>query len=132
MVDPITANGVTAALRHAAEASRLILKYRNAGRLPWHVRLTYSSRILQVAKFFNSGIEKVVYDTPVRNRIGVRTAGTVYTSPAWSMNVVYARLGPQGILSTSLLNLFLGLFRASAWIFHFLCKRLPQAAEAAS
>ena len=30
MVDPITANGVTAALRHAAEASRLILKYRSA------------------------------------------------------------------------------------------------------
>jgi menaquinone-9 beta-reductase len=132
MVDPITANGVTAALRHAAEASRLILKYRKAGRLPWRVRLAYSNRILQVAKFFNSGIEKVVYDTPVRNRIGVRTAGTVYTSPAWSMNVVYARLGPQGILSTSLLNLFLGFFRASAWIFHFLCKRLPQAAEAAS
>ena len=31
MVDPITANGVTAALRHAAEASRLILKYRKRG-----------------------------------------------------------------------------------------------------
>jgi hypothetical protein len=26
MVDPITSNGVTAALRHAAEASSLILK----------------------------------------------------------------------------------------------------------
>ena len=34
MVDPITANGVTAALRHAAEASRLILKYRKRGKLP--------------------------------------------------------------------------------------------------
>ena len=98
MVDPITANGVTAALRHAAEASRLILKYRKAGKVPWLSKLAYSSRILQVAKFFNSGIEKVVYDTPVRNRIGVRTAGTVYTSPAWSMNVVYARLKPKGIL----------------------------------
>ena len=34
MVDPITANGVTAALRHAAEASGLILKYRKRGTLP--------------------------------------------------------------------------------------------------
>ena len=34
MVDPITANGVTAALRHAKEASGLILKYRKRGALP--------------------------------------------------------------------------------------------------
>src|ERR1700689_4388121 len=34
MVDPITSNGVTAALRHAAEASRMILQYRRRGRLP--------------------------------------------------------------------------------------------------
>ena len=34
MVDPITANGVTAALRHATEASGLILKYRKRGALP--------------------------------------------------------------------------------------------------
>jgi len=47
MVDPMTSNGVTAALRHAAEASRLILKHRKRGRLPWLARVCYSSRILQ-------------------------------------------------------------------------------------
>jgi hypothetical protein len=52
-----------------------------------------------MAKFFNSGIEKIVYEPPVRNRIGVGRSGTVYTSPAWSMNVVYARLRPREILS---------------------------------
>ena len=57
MVDPITANGVTAALRHAAEASRLILRYQKRGSLPIHARATYGSRILQTAKFLNSGIE---------------------------------------------------------------------------
>src|ERR1700687_268983 len=55
MVDPITANGVTAALRHAAEASRLILKYRKRGTLPLWARISYNSRVLQMAKFFNSG-----------------------------------------------------------------------------
>jgi menaquinone-9 beta-reductase len=128
MVDPITANGVTAALRHAAEASRLILKYRKRGTLPLLARISYSTRVMQMAKFFNSGIEKIVYEPPVRSRIGLGLSGTVYTSPAWSMNVVYARLKPEGIFSTFFLRLFLGAFRASAWAFYHLCKRLTPAA----
>jgi len=124
MVDPITSNGVTAALRHAGEASSLILKYRSRGTLPLGARASYSGRILQMAKFFNGGIEKIVYEPPVRNRIGVPRSGTVYTSPAWSMNVVYARMKPQGIVATFLLGLFLGAFRASAWLLYQFCKRL--------
>jgi flavin-dependent dehydrogenase len=131
MVDPITANGVTAALRHAAEVSELILKYRKRGTLPLKSRFSYSSRIMQMAKFFNGGIEKIVYQPAVRNRIGLGSAGTVYTSPAWSMNVVYSRLRPRGILSTLLLNSFLGFFRASCWIFYQYCRRLESSPEMA-
>jgi menaquinone-9 beta-reductase len=123
MVDPITSNGVTAALRHAAEASSLILKFHPGGTLPLRTRICYSSRIVHMAKFFNSGIEKIVYEPPVRNRIGLQKAGTVYTSPAWSMNVVYARLKPGGIVSTLLLNSMLGIFRLSAWVFYHLSRR---------
>jgi len=132
MVDPITANGVTAALRHAAEGSALILKYRKRGVLPLRARICYNRRILQMAKFFNIGIEKILYEPAVRNRIGARASGSVYTTPAWSMNVVYARLKPKGILKTYLLGLVLGLWRASAWIFSECCKRVPRAAESAS
>jgi menaquinone-9 beta-reductase len=127
MVDPITSNGVTAALRHAAEASSLILKYRSRGTLPLGARASYSRRILHMAKFFNGGIEKIVYETPVRNRIGVQRSGTVYTSPAWSMNVVYARTKPRGIVSTFLLGLVLGAFRASARILYQFCKWITPA-----
>jgi menaquinone-9 beta-reductase len=123
MVDPITANGVTAALRHAAEASALILKYRKRGTVPLPARISYNRRILQMAKFFNTGIEKILYEPAVRNRIGARTSGRVYTTPAWSMNVVYARLKPKGILKTYLLGLVLGFWRACAWIFSECCKR---------
>jgi len=123
MLDPITAHGVTAALRHAAEASALILKHRTHGELPLSARWSYSRRILQMAEFFNEGVETIVYQSAVRNRIGVPRAGTVYTSPAWSMNVVYARMKPRGIVSTFLLGLFLGAFRASAWILYQFCKR---------
>jgi flavin-dependent dehydrogenase len=124
MVDPITANGVTAALRHAAEASALIVKYRKRGRLPLSARASYSGRMLQMAKFFNGGIEKIVYESPVRNRIGLGRSGTIYTSPAWSMNLVYARLRPTGIVSTFLFGLSLKFFRAGAWLLHRICKRL--------
>jgi flavin-dependent dehydrogenase len=123
MVDPITANGVTAALRHAAEASSMIVKYRKRGKLPLRKRFSYGRRILQMAKFFNSGIEQIVYEPPVRACIGIGRAGTVYTSPAWSMNVVYARLKPNGIFSTFLIGSVLGFFRASAWVFYQICKR---------
>jgi len=126
MVDPITSNGVTAALRHAAEASALILKFRMKGGLSLRARICYSSRIVQMAKFFNRGIEQIVYEPRVRNRIGLQKAGTVYTSPAWSMNVVYARLKPWGIFSTLLLNSILGLFRLSAWVlFHLSRQKSP-------
>ena len=130
MVDPMTANGVTAALRQASEAASLILKYRQRGRLPLRVRICYSHRVLQLAKFFNGGIEKIIYEPPVRNRIGLITAGTVYTSPAWTMNLVYSRLKPAGVFSTLLFSSLLGVFRASAWVFYQACAPFhPQSAR---
>ena len=118
MVDPITSNGVTAALRHSTEASKLILKYRKKAELTLLARVCYSSRILHMARFFNSGIEKMVYESPVRNVIGLQRAGEAYTTPAWSMNVVYARLKPFGALRTLLLDFILDTFRMGAWLFH--------------
>ncbi len=125
MVDPITSNGVTAALRHAAETAAMIQKFDSRGAFPWHAQALYSSRILSLAKFFNGGIEKIVYEPPVRNRISLARSGKVYTGPAWSMNVVYARLKPRGLLSTAFLGLLLGIFRASAWAYYQLCKMTP-------
>jgi flavin-dependent dehydrogenase len=126
MVDPITANGVTAALRQAAESAGLILKHRKRGKLPLRARICYSSRVMQLAKFFNSGIENVVYQPPVRNRIGLRHSGTIYISPAWTLNLLYARLKPKGVLSTFLLGLILSFFRSSEWVLYRFCKLWSQ------
>jgi hypothetical protein len=122
MVDPITSNGVTAALRHAAEASRLIVKYHKRASVPVRARICYGTRMRQVALFFNSGIENIVYQPAVRNRISIRHAGTTYISPAWTLNLLYARVKPSGILSTFLFVSLLGLFRLSEWIFFRLCR----------
>jgi 2-polyprenyl-6-methoxyphenol hydroxylase-like FAD-dependent oxidoreductase len=121
LVDPMTSNGVTAALRHASEAASLILKFRKRGELPLRARRAYSSRVLQTAKFFNGGIETILYEPRVRNRIGLSTAGTVYTSPAWSMNVVYARLAPSGLFPTFFLGAMLGFFRVGAAVLRWYC-----------
>jgi flavin-dependent dehydrogenase len=122
MVDPITANGVTAAFRHAAEAASMIQNFHSRGVLPWRAQALYSARVIMLAKFFNGGIEKIVYEPLVRNRIGLARSGTIYTGPAWSMNAVYARLKPKGMFFTGLLGIVLGLFRASAWILYQYCR----------
>lgn len=123
MVDPMTSNGVTAALRHAEEASDLILKYRNRRKIPRLAAAAYSRRLCDVGRFFNSGIENVIYDWPIRNRIGVLNAGDVYTVPAWSLNNVYSRIRPKGVLSTFLFGSLLNAVRMSGEIYHRLCMR---------
>jgi flavin-dependent dehydrogenase len=124
LVDPITSNGVTAALRHAAEASALIVECGGRSELPFVAGELYSRRVLQMSRFFNSGIEQLVYDWPVRDRIGIESAATVYTAAAWIMNAVYARLRPRGMLSTLVFGVVLGLLRASARMTHRWCRHL--------
>lgn len=123
MVDPMTSNGVTAALRHALEASTLIARYRNRKQLPWLLRTMYNRRVFNMARFFNSGIEKVIYDWPIRNRIGALLAGDVYTIPAWSINNIYSRLQPLGVVSTLLFGLFLATLRWAMSLFYWFCRR---------
>jgi menaquinone-9 beta-reductase len=122
MVDPITANGVTAALRHAQESSDLILKYRKRRKLPPRARISYSARVAQLACFFNSGVENLVYQPPVRTHLGMAAAAAAYISPAWGMNVLYARCQPEGLFSTILLGSLLGFLRACQWLLYRCCK----------
>jgi flavin-dependent dehydrogenase len=130
MVDPMTSNGVTAALRHAAEASSLIIQSRHRRQLPAFAAAMYSRRVVSLAKFFNCGIEKVLYDWPVRNYIGPLTAGDVYTVPAWSLNALYSRLRPRGVVATLMFDCLLSFFRASASVLHSFCQRKEASYEA--
>jgi menaquinone-9 beta-reductase len=123
--DPITGNGVTAALRHAAEASRLICKFRKKGKISRWAQATYNLRVRHMGKFFNSLIEKLAYEWPVRDRMGLLWAGDAYTIPAWSINQIYSRIQPFGLLSTALFCLFLASLRAAAWTFYQLCRLFP-------
>lgn len=130
MVDPMTSYGVTGALRHAVEAARVITRARHRKNLPWLARTLYVRRATEMAKFFNCGIEKVVYDWPVRTRLGPLLAGDVYTIPAWSMNHLYSRIRPEGPVKSLLFGLALRAFRAAADIYYWFCKRAERPATA--
>lgn len=114
--DPITGNGVTAALRHAVEGTRLILESRHKGTIPWHARFRYNLRVSHMGKFFNALIERLAYDRRLRNRFGLLKTGDVYTAIAWSMNHLYSRIGPNGFLKTAVFCMALSSFRAVAWL----------------
>jgi menaquinone-9 beta-reductase len=123
MIDPMTSNGVTAALRQAREAAQLIVKSRRRRRLPRLATTAYTWRVIGMARFFNCGIERVVYDWPIRRKIGALKAGDVYTIPAWLMNLFYSRLAPRGIVSTGLFGCALAGLRCAATVFSWLCRR---------
>jgi len=129
MADPMTANGVTAALRHAAEGSDLIVRARHRRQLPILGRAMYDRRVADVGKFFNCGIETVLYEGPIRDRVGALTAGDVYTVPAWTLNLVYSRLRPKGLVLTLLYGFVLSLFRAGAKLYDRYCRRRETARE---
>lgn len=107
--DPITGNGVTAALRHAEEAARLMLRSRSRGTIPRAQRSLYDLRARTLGLYFNSLIEDLFYRPNLRDRLGMFTTGRIYTVPAWLMNLVYARMRPadsptRTVTITSLLN----------------------------
>jgi flavin-dependent dehydrogenase len=132
MMDPITANGVTAALRQAEESCGLILKYRKRRKLSLRARISYSSRVAQLAGFFISGAENLVYQPQVRNRLGMGSSASTYISPAWGINALYAHCKPNGLFSTMLLGFLMEFSRACQWILYRCCKLFSQSSAKAS
>jgi flavin-dependent dehydrogenase len=100
--DPITGNGVTAALRHADEATTLIRRYRHRGTIPVLARAVYNLRVSSVGLYFNSLIEKLFYQPMLRDRLGLFGTARIYTLPAWLMNLIYTRTRPRGSLVRTL------------------------------
>lgn len=113
--DPITGNGVTAALRHADEGSALIVRYRHRGSIPMLAQYAYNLRVSGMGRYFNSLIEKLYYESPVRSLLGIFLTARVYTVPAWLTNVVYSRTRPRKLLGTLALCSAMITLRGVAW-----------------
>ncbi|MBS1805833.1 MAG: tryptophan 7-halogenase [Acidobacteria bacterium] len=115
--DPITGNGVTAALRHAEEATALIRRYRHRGTIPSFARSLYNYRVSTVGLYFNSLIEKFFYQPTLRDRLGFFGTARIYTVPAWLMNLVYTRMRPrESVIRTVAITSILNVIRFSTWL----------------
>ena len=114
--DPITGNGVTAALRHADEATALIRRYRQPGTIPLRARFLYNRRVSSVGLYFNSLIEKLFYQPTLRDRAGLFGTARIYTVPAWLMNLIYTRMRPAGsLVRTFIITCILDAIRLATW-----------------
>lgn len=127
--DPITGNGVTAALRHAAEASALICRYQQRGTIPGLARIAYNMRVSGVGRYFNSLIEKFFYQPTLRDQLGLFATARTYTVPAWLTNLVYSRVRPRRFLGTVLFCSVLVAVRAVAWGLFGLSRLLHSASR---
>jgi 2-polyprenyl-6-methoxyphenol hydroxylase-like FAD-dependent oxidoreductase len=129
--DPITGNGVTAALRHAEEGSALICRYQHRGTIPAMAKTVYNLRVSGMGCYFNSLIEKLYYESPLRSRLGIFATARVYTVPAWLTNVVYSRSRPRRFIGTLLLCSAMLTLRAVAWGLFGLCSLLSRSSREA-
>ena len=113
--DPITGNGVTAALRHAAEACAIVMRYRKRRRIPLVSRRAYRLRVVEMGCFFNSLIENTFYQPAVRQQLGVFAVGRAYTVPAWLANLAYSRIEPNRFSGSIAFTSVLASLRIAAW-----------------
>jgi len=136
MPDPLTGNGVTSGMRHARFASAAI---RRAGANPDLARADrrwYARHVHRLGHSFNSHIERVIYQAPVRRGLGMYAATIAYTSFAFFMNALYTRFDPTGPVAMAVFD---GLFVAArVWVALWVavgraaCWRLPPIEETAA
>jgi flavin-dependent dehydrogenase len=113
--DPLTANGVTAAIRHSKEAASFILQESGAANgeaigqkvLSSRTRLVYEKNVRGMGHVFNHSIETSIYATEVRNGLGVHLAQKVYTAFSYTINALYSRWQPRTPLRSRLFGLLL-------------------------
>lgn len=117
MPDPLTSNGVSAALRHAQTATDLIQKAAKAGKLSTLQQQLYNINMLQLGHAFNRNIETALYDSPIRQQFGLSNAVDIYVMFAYVANALYSKWEPQSWLGVMLFKIY--LFAMRLWIIGF-------------
>jgi flavin-dependent dehydrogenase len=117
LVDPLTSNGFTFALRFGSHASELIARSLDRPELPKSDRRIYDSCLQQIAHAFNAHIERALYGPSLRKKLGLYRATWVYVVFGFFANAFYQRLRPRGPVSALVLRVGLGAFQAwiAAW-----------------
>jgi flavin-dependent dehydrogenase len=117
--DPLTANGVTAAIRHAKEASIFIMESirgpsgkdtrESIGQkvISKRTQGVYEKNVRGMGHVFNHSIETAIYASEVRRGLGVHLAQKVYTAFSYTINALYSRWQPRTKVKSKLFGLLL-------------------------
>lgn len=94
MVDPLTSNGVTAALRHGDQAARLIAASLEDRRFARGRSLAFEATAPAAIETLDRAIEAFLYRPAIRQRLGLRPAVLLYAGTGVVTNSLYAKLDP--------------------------------------
>lgn len=111
--DPLTANGITQALRHALEGTRFILASHQRGSLTSHQRWLYTTNAQRMGRAFNHSVETSLYESSIRWGLGVMPAQKIYTAFSYVVNALYTKYKPQGWMSM----LCFGVIIKGVWVW---------------
>lgn len=95
MVDPLTSNGFTFALRSGAHAAELVEASLSRGELAPGARRLYDRCQRNMARSFNDHIESAAYSQVLRSGLGLRRATWVYVLFGFFANALCQRLRPR-------------------------------------
>lgn len=95
MVDPLTSNGVTSALRHAALAASVVADALDRGGLSRRNAWTYRHTAPATITTLDHAIETFLYQPAVRQALGLRWAVNLYAATGVITNSLYAKLSPN-------------------------------------
>jgi flavin-dependent dehydrogenase len=112
--DPLTANGVTAAFRHAEDSVAFLADSFTRGELTARQRWIYDTNLKRMGHAFNHSIEGAIYDWPIRWGLGVMPAQKVYTAFSYTINALYSKFRPKGWASMLIFGFIIGGVRL--WI----------------
>lgn len=97
MVDPLTSNGITSALRHAESAARTVTRALEGGRVGRRQAWAYENTVPTNVVTLNRAIESFLYQPAVRQRLGLRWAVNLYAATGVITNSLYARIGQTSL-----------------------------------
>ena len=92
--DPLTSNGVTAALRHASELAAVIADHADQPARTRARLRRFDKRSRRLAQIYNDGIESLMYESRLRRQFGIRWASRAYVPLGYLANSLYSRIRP--------------------------------------
>lgn len=95
MVDPLTSNGVTSALRHAERAARTVSSALDRGGVRRRHAWAYNHTVPATVATLEQAMETFLYQPTMRQRLGLRWAVNLYAGTGVITNSLYAKINPK-------------------------------------